>query len=384
MSLHRPVVGIDAGAVMLQKRAPGTAKFVREQTLELLSRPVPWDWVVAVPRGYRDMFEPGPGRDIVELEGRKYSMFATVRVGRLWKQRRCTVSVSPAGFCAFFAPVLCNYFDSNMFEYGKTWATSGEWTRSHLLRWAARDTFRRARRVFVNSSYCADVLKAHVPVQRDKFIVNPAGISENRSVPERPDWADARMDQRGVILCSSAFSDNKNQRRLIEAYIELQRAGRSLPPLVLIGPCPDAYLERVIKPAVAQSPDPRAIVTPGHVSEGVLAWAFAHARLVVQPSFAEGYSSFSVFQAMQHEVPVACANTTSHPEAVGAAALLFDPASVPEIATAIGRVLDDATLRSELTKAGSRRVRELTWAANGSRVCAEIAKIVEASRERVG
>ena len=80
---------------------------------------------------------------------------------------------------------------------------------------------------------------------------------------------------------------------------------------------------------------------------------------------------------MQKSVPVACANTTSHPEAVGDAALLFEPSSVPEMAAAMARLLDDAPLRGKLAAAGLRRVGELTWSANAERVCGEILKIVE-------
>ena len=383
MHHDRPVVGIDAGALMLHRSAPGTAKFVREQTTALLSLPMPWDWVVAVPRGFGQSFAPGPGREIVELDGRKYSLFATVRVGRLWKRRRCVAAFSPAGIRALFTPTICTYFDSNIFEYGRTWVTSGERARLYFLKWMAIATFRRANRIFVNSSYCADYLKNRFPAYRDKFMVNLAGITPDVPAPERPQWADSSLDQRGFILCSGAVSDNKNQRRLIEAYVALQNSGRELPRLVVIGPCPPAYFDRVIKPAVAASPRPDDIIIPGYVSEGVLAWAFANARLLMQPSFAEGFSSFSVFQAMQMGVPVACANTSSHPEGVGTAALLFDPSSVQAIAAAMERLIDDARLRSELSGAGKRRVEELTWSANAERVCAEIAKIVEQQRGRV-
>jgi len=377
MTSKRPLVGIDAGALMLSKSALGTAKFVREQTRELLARQVPWDWLVAVPRGFGQVFAAGPGREIVELDGRKYSVFATVRTGRLWRERRCTAAFSPAGISSFFSPIVCNYFDSNLFEFGRSAVTSGNRARYFLLWAMATDTFRRARTVFVNSEYCADFLRKRFPRHRDKFLANPPGISAAGSVPiERPEFTAPGLDERGCILCSSAFLDSKNQRRLIEAYIVLQRAGRALPLLILIGPCPPEYFERVIRPAVANSPRPEEIVIPGHVADGVLAWAFAHARVAVQPSFAEGFSSFSVFQAMQSGVPVACANASSHPEAVGRAALLFDPSSVGEMAAAISRVLDEPALRAELVEAGYRRVAELTWTANAERVCGEIAKIV--------
>jgi len=383
MSAERPTVGIDAGALMLFDRGPGTAKFVHEQTQELLSRPVSWNWLVAVPHGFADAFEPGPGREIVELAERRYSLFATIRVARLWRRRRCLAGFSPAGIGAHFRPLVSNYFDSNIFEYGRSAVASGDRMRYLLLRWVAREAFRRSRVVFVNSTYCADVLRERFPAYRHKFIPNPVGISPAPAVTsEAPTWATPQMDQHGFILCSSAFLDNKNQRRLIEAYVRLQDTGRSLPPLVLIGPCPPEYFERVIRPAVDASPRPDDIVIPGHVSEAVLAWAFEHARMVVQPSFAEGFSSFSVFQAMQRGVPVACANTTSHPEAVGSAALLFDPSSVPSIAAAIEQLLDDGPLRARLTAAGVTRVRELTWSANAERVCRQIETIVEESRGR--
>lgn len=379
MEKGRYKVGIDAGALMLYQRAPGTAKFVREQTAELLARKVPWDWVVAVPKGFGHEFAQGEGREIVELEGKRYSWFAMVSAARLWRQRQCRVGFSPAGMGAFFKPVLCNYFDSNIFEFGSTWVSSGHWARSYLLKWIAMDAFRRSERVFVNSFYCADYLRRRFPGYRDKFRVNPVGISPQPiKIPERPNWATARMDAGGLILCSSAFSDNKNQRRLIEAYVTLQRTGRELPELVLIGPCPDSYFEAVIKPVVAVSPCPEAIVVPGFVSAEVLAWAFAHARMVVQPSFAEGFSSFSVFQAMQAGVPVACSNTTSHPEAVEQAALLFDPASIMAIAEAVASLLDDSVLRLRLIEAGAQRIAELTWAANGDHVCREISNVMEA------
>ncbi len=375
---EQPVrVGIDAGALMLNRSAPGTAKFVREQTTALLEQPVPWEWVICVPRGHAELLPTGRGRTIVEVTGSKYSVFATWTAGRCFRRHRCVAALSPAGMSAFFSPLVANYFDSNLFEYGLSAVTSRDRARYRFLRATAKDTFRRAQVVFVNSEYCADVLRRFFPQHRSKFRANPVGIAPPAPVPEaRPDWATADMDARGFILCSSAFLDNKNQRRLIEAYVELQSSGRELPPLVLIGPCQPAYMAEVIRPVLRTSLRPADIVIPGHVTDDVLAWAFAHACLVVQPSFAEGFSSFSVFQAMQRGVPVACANTTSHPEAVGDAAVLFNPSSVPDIAGVMARALDDEALRARLASVGLQRVRELTWTANAGRVCAALAKIV--------
>lgn len=376
---RRPRVGIDAGALMMHARAPGTARFVKEQVQELLSRPLPWDWVVAVPEGYESDLVCPEGSEIVGLPGRKYSFFAMFRAPALWRERQCSVGFSPAGIAAFFSPLLCNYFDSNIFEYGWTWASSGEWLRSHVLRWLAVDAFRRAQRVFVNSHYCAEYLKRRFPKWQGKFIVNHGILNPSAVVPERPAWADDSMEQGGIVLCSSAFSDNKNQRRLIEAYCLMQEAGRPLPQLVLIGPCPLSYFKQVIEPLRNKSRHPERIVIPGYVNEGVLAWAFEHANVLVQPSFAEGFSSLAVFQAMRLGVPVACANTTSHPEAVGEAALMFDPTSVPDMAVAIQCLLDNRDVRERLRKRGFSRVAELSWMANTECVCAHLSEVLNLS-----
>ena len=64
--------------------------------------------------------------------------------------------------------------------------------------------------------------------------------------------------------------------------------------------------------------------------------------------------------------PVIASKTTSLLEAVGKAAVLIDPLSVDELATAIERVASDAELRTELHQRGLAQAARFNWAATAA------------------
>jgi glycosyltransferase involved in cell wall biosynthesis len=62
---------------------------------------------------------------------------------------------------------------------------------------------------------------------------------------------------------------------------------------------------------------------------------------------------------MQCDVPVIASNATSVPEVVGDAALMVDPYDVADIASAMGRIWEQPSLRQDLINKG--RVRKLVF-----------------------
>jgi glycosyltransferase involved in cell wall biosynthesis len=70
---------------------------------------------------------------------------------------------------------------------------------------------------------------------------------------------------------------------------------------------------------------------------------------------------FPVLEAMGCGTPVICANRASLPEIAGDAAVLVDPDDVAVLADALGRVLSDSALRSDLVANGLARARLYTW-----------------------
>ena len=75
----------------------------------------------------------------------------------------------------------------------------------------------------------------------------------------------------------------------------------------------------------------------GFVSPQTLRGLYAAAQFLVFPSLFEG-GGFPILEAFYEGTPVTCSNVTSLPEYAGDAALLFDPASVDQIASAMHRL----------------------------------------------
>lgn len=73
-----------------------------------------------------------------------------------------------------------------------------------------------------------------------------------------------------------------------------------------------------------------------------------------------------VCEAMEAGLPVVCSTAPMLPSLVRDAALLFEPTSVEEIASAIARLYSDAGLLAELSQRGRERAksfsRDTTWA----------------------
>jgi glycosyltransferase involved in cell wall biosynthesis len=87
---------------------------------------------------------------------------------------------------------------------------------------------------------------------------------------------------------------------------------------------------------------------------------YARARAFVYPSMFEGFG-MPVLEAMAAGIPVACSDIPPLREVAGDAALYFDPLNEDAIASAIERVMTDASLRERLATAGRERARPFTW-----------------------
>jgi glycosyltransferase involved in cell wall biosynthesis len=99
----------------------------------------------------------------------------------------------------------------------------------------------------------------------------------------------------------------------------------------------------------------------GYVDERELPGITAGAQAFVYPSLYEGFG-FPVAQAMACGVPVVTSNTSCLPEIAGPGALLVDPRSPVEIASAIGQLLTSPSLAAGVGSEGRRRAENYRWA----------------------
>lgn len=95
-------------------------------------------------------------------------------------------------------------------------------------------------------------------------------------------------------------------------------------------------------------------------ADELLASYYCGASVFVYPSLYEGFG-IPPLEAMNFGCPVACSNTSSIPEVVGDAAVLFDPDSEESMCVAIERLLESDELRAEMIRRGHVRVHHFSW-----------------------
>lgn len=363
----KPKVGIDLAPIELAHRAAGTARLVAEQARALAALEVPWDWVpLALSR--ENPLLSAFSTEEVEFGGQqKTSLRSSFWTGPAWRRRGCALGFCTNGLVPFGGlPVVANFFDANIYEFGHTWIRTGRLTGLLILRLLARVTVQRSRRLFILSQYGRDKMASIFPRHAHKFEVTPGGVTAlTPPSPTPPPWA--RSLDRPFFLNVGVFSDNKNQSRVLEAWQAWQREDPAAPALVFLGLGDPHYLETVVRPLVARLSQPGLVLIPGRVSDAELSWAYAHALGYLQPSFAEGFG-LPIVEAMTAGCPVACSRSTSLPETAGDAAIYFDPAQPTEILQAARRLAGDAALRERLAVAGRDRAARFTWPENAAAV----------------
>jgi len=170
--------------------------------------------------------------------------------------------------------------------------------------------------------------------------------------------APAACRDRPYALYVGTIEPRKNLNTLLDAWALLSPGLRGEFDLVIAGPvgwASDKTVDRI-----------RAETTYlGYVPEAELPSLTAGAAAFVFPSLYEGFG-FPVVQAMAAGAPVITSNTSCLPEIAGDAALLVDPRSAAEIASALARVLGSESLRADLTARGRVRAQLYRWEA-----CAE-------------
>jgi glycosyltransferase involved in cell wall biosynthesis len=98
----------------------------------------------------------------------------------------------------------------------------------------------------------------------------------------------------------------------------------------------------------------------GYVEAKALPGLYRSAAMLVFPSLFEGFG-MPLVEAMALGCPIAAANTTSIPEVVGDAALLFDPRNPDAVASASYRLLVDEALRQTLIARGREQAARFSW-----------------------
>ena len=220
---------------------------------------------------------------------------------------------------------------------------------------------RKARAVVAISRSTADDLKKFwkIPERRLHVIYNGLSVMPESEERDAAPWlAEHGVTRPYILYISRLEHPGKNHVNLIAAYDMLPRELAERFDLVLPG-APWSGSEAVFA-AAEKSSYAEHIHLTGFVDFGVLPDLYRRAACYVFPSYFEGFG-LSLIEAMHYGTPCGCSNCSSLGELGEGAALLFDPASPPEIAAALEKLLGSEETRAELRAAGLRRAAEFSW-----------------------
>lgn len=169
------------------------------------------------------------------------------------------------------------------------------------------------------------------------------------------EYFDARPTSRTrpYVLYVGTIEPRKNLGVLLDAWRQLKAGLRQQFDLVFAGPSgwsAASALDRLRAEAVYL----------GYIPERDLPGLIAGATAFAYPSLYEGFG-FPVAQAMAARTPVVTSNTSCLPEITGGAALLIDPRSPAELASALTRLLETESLRADLSARGRQQAERYRW-----------------------
>jgi len=200
------------------------------------------------------------------------------------------------------------------------------------------------------SHYAQSQLMQLSPVSHwSKFDVCRLGVDPDRFAPDASRVASDPFR----ILCVGRLTPAKGQHLVLDAAAGLLGSGRAL-QVTLVGQGPDmdslrAHAERL---GIAS-----AVTFTGALNQDEILAHYRQADVFVLPSFAEGLPVV-LMEAMALGIPCVTTHITGVPELIRneGEGLLTAPSDLRGLQHAIGRLMDDASLREEISRHGRARI----------------------------
>ena len=251
-------------------------------------------------------------------------------------------------------PAVVTVFDLSFMHFPEAFPVAQRW---YLTSQTARSVQRARRVITISESGRQDVHRFFgVPLEQID-VVYPGVDAVYRPLPpeeiaafrERQDLADR------FVLHVGTLQPRKNIPTLIEAFAQ------AAPPdvmLVLVGG-KGWLFDEIFTRVQALGLQDRVRFT-GYVPDEDLPLWYNAASVLVLPSLYEGFGMPAV-EAMACGTPVIAADSSSLPEAVGEAGLLFDPQNGTELADRLTAVLHNPNLVVTMREKGLLQAQQFNW-----------------------
>jgi len=282
-----------------------------------------------------------------------------VKIPSVLKKIKADVFISPDGFCSLTSkiPQCLIVHDLGFLHYPETYRKSHElfykrYTPLYLKKAKMIATVSHFSKKDIITQYKTADEKINIVYSAVKKIFHPLNIQQKEIIKEK------YTEGKEFFIYTGALQPRKNLVNLLKAFSLFKKRQHSNWKLVLAGRLAwknDDFLH-LLKTYKYRND----IITPGYISESVLAQLTASAYAMIYPSLFEGFG-VPVLEAMKSEIPVLTSANSSMQEIGEEAALYFDPLSVNDMAEKLMLIYKDEDLRNSLIQKGKQRAGEFSW-----------------------
>jgi glycosyltransferase involved in cell wall biosynthesis len=220
---------------------------------------------------------------------------------------------------------------------------------------------RDADHILADSEATKRDLQDMLNVPPGKITVHILGVDEQFQRPTKGTLAhykDALRLPDSYILFLGTFEPRKNIGGLLTAYQMLIKRIPDAPPLVLAGTRGWLFDETMQKIEAMQLGN--RILWRENVAQAMLPTLYALARVLVLPSFYEGFG-LPALEAMACGTPAIVSNRSSLPEVVGDVGLQINPDDPHDLANALQHAISDDEWHRQESRKALERARTFTW-----------------------
>lgn len=280
---------------------------------------------------------------------------ATAWLGAYRRDRPEVIHVQCYGPNGVYATVLARLLRTPLVvsTHGETMADAhGAFQTSALLRASLRRALPRAAAITAVSRFAADDLVRSFGMPPGATHIVPNGVDLTEPSAPRPTWLPDRY-----VLGVGRMVRNKGFDLLIDGFARLDRDDLSL---VIGGEGPErtALHQQAARLGIGDR-----VLLPGRLTREEVVTTMAGAAVTVMPSRVEAFGIVAL-EAWRAGSPVVATVHGGPPEFIedGVTGLLVDPEDPSALATALRRIVDDASFASAIAGAGRRQVASYTWA----------------------
>ncbi len=242
-------------------------------------------------------------------------------------------------------PKVTTVHDLVPFLYPQTTTDSIRNAHKKKLAWVMRES----KKIIAVSEATKRDLITILRIPEGKIVVIPEGV-EDRNVPQPLDIQEMAQKHYKTgdeyIFALSTLEPRKNQETLLKAFKIVKK---TFPKLKLLISGKTGWGEK-IEPI-------EDVIMPGYIPYADLPALYSGCMAFVHPALYEGFG-LSPLQAMACGAAVAVSNTSSLPEVVGEAGVLFDPRNAEDMATGIIEAINN---RSKLRRLSLEQASKFTW-----------------------